>query len=159
EFRVANAAELPADLVQRRFDFIIFFASLEHMLLEDRLRAMQRTWAMLPGGGLWCVTDTPNRLWYFDTHTALMPFFHWLRDELARTYGRFSDRPSIRRWGHDQSRPTVEFLQLGRGVSFHEFELGLAPLRSLRVLSCRDEVRIRRALDAPAYEACSIDEK
>ena len=33
---------------------------------------------MLAPGGLWAVVETPNRLHYFDDHSAKLPFHHWL---------------------------------------------------------------------------------
>jgi S-adenosylmethionine-dependent methyltransferase len=142
-FFVADAAALPPAVTDREYDFIIFFASLEHMMLDERLRALARAWEMLGPGGFLCVVDTPNRLWFFDTHTALMNFFHWLPDDLALAYSRFSTRPSVRDPSvRDQRRdgdPAAmeRFLRTGRGVSYHEFEMALGPLAGLRV-SCRD---------------------
>ncbi len=46
-----------------------------------RLRARRRQ----PDGAI-VVCETPNRLIYFDHHTAQMPFFHLLPDELALSY-------------------------------------------------------------------------
>src|SRR5947207_646218 len=73
-----------------------FYASLEHLTLEERLQAMKRTWQMLSPGGLWCAIEIPNRLWYYDSHTSQLPFFMWLPDELAFAYSRFSPRESYR---------------------------------------------------------------
>src|SRR5438067_443122 len=53
-FHVANAADLPEGIRGRRFDLIIFYASLEHMTIEERLSAIEATWRMLPSRGLWC---------------------------------------------------------------------------------------------------------
>jgi len=155
-FHVANAADLPPEIAGQRFDFIIFFASLEHMLHAERLKAMALTWSMLPPGGLWCITDTPNRLWYTDGHTSLMPFFQWLPDDLALKYSAFSPRPSVRdhlRTGDDDEM--MRFLRFGRGVSFHEFELGLAPLDRLNVVSCQAAWRIEHVRAANGYEELS----
>jgi len=155
-FHVANAADLPPEIAGERFDFIIFFASLEHMLHAERLQAMALTWSMLPPGGLWCITDTPNRLWYSDGHTSLMPFFHWLPDDLAFKYSAFSPRPSVRdhlRTGDDDEM--TRFLRFGRGVSFHEFELGLAPLDLLNVVSCQAAAYVERVRAANGYAELS----
>jgi S-adenosylmethionine-dependent methyltransferase len=99
------------------------------MTMPERLAAIERTWNMLPAGGLWAVIDTPNRLWHFDSHTSLLPFFHWLPDELAFRYSRFSDRP---RFNDLYRQPSAEsllhFLRRGRGVSFHELEVALGSL-------------------------------
>jgi predicted SAM-dependent methyltransferase len=49
-----NATEVAAAFEDRAFDLIIFYASLEHMLIEERLQAIADTWAMLRPGDLWC---------------------------------------------------------------------------------------------------------
>lgn len=115
----------------RRYDLIVFFASLEHMLHEERLEGLRKTWAMLGSGGLLGVIECPNRLWFFDDHTAWLPFFHWLPDRLAMEYSRRSPRPSLRAEGAGTSIDT--FLRYGRGVSFHEFELALVDLKTLQI--------------------------
>jgi 2-polyprenyl-3-methyl-5-hydroxy-6-metoxy-1,4-benzoquinol methylase len=140
ELHLANAtsvAELFGDIP---FDLIIFSASLEHMVHEERLQAIADTWAMLRPGDLWCVLETPNRLWHTDMHTALLPFYHWLPDDLAFKYARFSERTNFRecydkmtdeRWLHFQRR--------GRGVSFHELHVALGALDAFEVVSYKNE--------------------
>jgi 2-polyprenyl-3-methyl-5-hydroxy-6-metoxy-1,4-benzoquinol methylase len=83
EFLRLNGAateQLPA---LGQFDFVIFFACLEHMTYAERLDAMRSTWSGLTPGALWCSIETPNRLWWFDEHTSFLPFYNWLPDELA----------------------------------------------------------------------------
>jgi 2-polyprenyl-3-methyl-5-hydroxy-6-metoxy-1,4-benzoquinol methylase len=75
EFHHLNATEVVPFFSKETFDFIIFWASLEHMTHEERMIAMKKTWDMMPSRGLWCVTETPNRLYFYDSHTSLMPFF------------------------------------------------------------------------------------
>ena len=135
EFVAANAAQLPASVAGRKFDFILFFASLEHMTHPERLSAMANTWKMLPSGGLWCVIETPNRLWYFDHHTAHLDFFMWLSDELAADYARFSPREDVRQLIERADDPVTALRRAGRGVSFHEFDLALGPSADLNVVS------------------------
>lgn len=135
-FAHANATEVHELFAGRNFDYIIFYAALEHMTLEERMSAMRATWQMLRAGGLWCVMDTPNRLWYFDAHTSLLPFHMWLPDELAFEYSRFSPRPNYReRYREYTDEAKLDFLRRGRGVSFHEFELTMKPLKTLRIKS------------------------
>ena len=132
----ANAADLHSIFAGHHFDFIIFFATLEHMTHDERMIAMKKTWDMLPAGSLWCVIDTPNCLWYFDDHTSLLPFYQWLPDELAFLYSRFSPRESFcnlyRQINNDSK---LDFLRRGRGLSFHEFELTMKRAEELDVLS------------------------
>ena len=134
-FFTANAAELAEPIASQRFDFILFFASLEHMTHQERLAAMARTWQMLPSGGLWGVIETPNRLWYYDHHTAHLDFFMWLSDELAVDYARFSPREDIRGAVEAADDRLLTVRRLGRGVSFHEFELTMGPAANLNVVS------------------------
>ncbi len=135
-FFQANATEVNKLFSGRHFDYIIFYAALEHMLIKERLSAMRATWNMLSPGSLWCVIETPNRLWYYDAHTSLLPFHMWLPDELAFEYSRFSPRDEYRevyREYTDESK--LHFLRRGRGVSFHEFELSMKPIGELKIKS------------------------
>jgi len=120
----------------RHFDFIIFFAALEHMTHDERMIAMNCTWNMLSKGDLWCVIETPNRLWFYDGHTSLLPFYHWLPDDLAFKYSQFSSRQSFGEQYHEMSAEAMQhFLRRGRGVSFHEFELTMDRVEKLDVVS------------------------
>ncbi|MFN7923845.1 MAG: class I SAM-dependent methyltransferase [Bryobacteraceae bacterium] len=136
EFHCANALDAARLFQGEKFDFIIFFASLEHMTHEERLEAMSSTWEMLPRGGLWCVVEAPNRLAMFDYHTSQLPFFHWLPDDLAYKYLAKSDRPEFRgqydQWNAERH---LDFLRRGRGVSYHEFDLAMRPAGQLDVVS------------------------
>jgi len=137
----ANAMDVHDIFRGDRFDFILFTAALEHMTHEERIPAMQRTWNMLPDGNFWCVTESPNRLWYHDHHTSLLPFFHWLPDDLAFRYSRFSARSGFGElYADDESRANMlHFLRRGRGVSFHEFELAMMPADRLCIVSSKQD--------------------
>jgi S-adenosylmethionine-dependent methyltransferase len=135
-FAHANAAEVDKQFAGRHFDYIIFYAALEHMTIAERMSAMRATWRMLSVGGLWCVIETPNRLWYYDAHTSLLPFHMWLPDELAFEYSRFSPRYNYRELYREcTDEAKLHFLRRGRGVSFHEFELAMKPVRELKIKS------------------------
>ena len=135
DFRLANAAEAHRLFAGRRFDFILFFATLEHMTHEERMAAMKGTWEMLPAGGLWCIIDTPNRLWYLDVHTSLLPFYSWLPDRLAFEYARFSPRSGFQDSYRGRGDETeLDFLRKGRGVSYHEFDLAMGGAERLKVV-------------------------
>ncbi|MEX2215719.1 MAG: class I SAM-dependent methyltransferase [Phycisphaeraceae bacterium] len=138
EFHACNAAEAAQRMAGREFDLIIFFASLEHMTHDERLAAMRSTWEMLRPGQIWCVMETPNRLWFYDHHSALMPFYLWLPDDLALKYAQFSDREDFRNACKlPVADPMTNFLRQGRGVSFHEFDLTMGPVDELDVIGCR----------------------
>jgi 2-polyprenyl-3-methyl-5-hydroxy-6-metoxy-1,4-benzoquinol methylase len=136
-FFVANAASVKKAVPSTTFDAIIFYASLEHMIHEERRQAMRDTWDMLSPGAYWMILDTPNRLWYYDHHTALLPFYNWLPDIVAFEYSRFSGRDYFRdSFLHHNPKSELDFLRRGRGLSFHEFELFMAPRQQLEVVSC-----------------------
>lgn len=131
-----NATEVHKIFVGEHFDLIIFFACLEHMTHNERMITMKNTWDMLSPGDLWCVTDTPNRLWYHDGHTSLLPFYLWLPDDLAFSYSQFSQRKDFRdRYREIDEDSKLHFLRWGRGVSFHEFELTMKRAEELDVVS------------------------
>jgi S-adenosylmethionine-dependent methyltransferase len=136
EFGAINAAAMSKVFGKRPFDFIIFFAALEHMTVPERLAALRDAWTMLPIGGLLVIVETPNRLWYYDGHTSMLPFFHWLPDELAFRYSQYSRRENFRELYRDLDPAAMEhFLRQGRGASFHEFDLAIKPASGLNVVS------------------------
>jgi 2-polyprenyl-3-methyl-5-hydroxy-6-metoxy-1,4-benzoquinol methylase len=136
DFCKANATEVHTLFAGRHFDFVIFFAALEHMTHDERMIAMEQTWHMLSRGDLWGVIETPNRLWYFDGHTSFLPFYLWLPDDLAFKYSRFSPRQSFC-GSYREYKPStlLHFLRRGRGVSFHEFDLAMKKAEELDVIS------------------------
>jgi S-adenosylmethionine-dependent methyltransferase len=136
EFRNLNAAQMRAALRGQSFDSVIFFASLEHMTLEERLTAIGDAWAMLSAGGLLVVVETPNRLWFDDQHTARLPFYHWLPNELAYRYSKLSAREGFNDLYRTYDEASKQhFLRRGRGVSYHEFDLAIGPAEQLDVVS------------------------
>lgn len=136
ELACANAVDLATVFAGRRFDLVVFLASLEHMTLEERLEAIRSSWGLLPAGGFWCVIETPNRLWYFDQHTSRLPFFHWLPDDLALLYSRHSPRASFReRYRRLDAVSRLDFARWGRAMSYHELEVAIGPVAQLEVVS------------------------
>lgn len=136
EFAVVNATEIAQRFAGRQFDFIIYYATLEHMTHEERLATLRASWGMLAPGSFWCVTGTPNRLWWFDSHTAYLPFYFWLPDDLAFAYSRFSARKNFQEiYPEATPEKMFHFLRRGRGFGFHEFDLAIKPSEQLRVVS------------------------
>lgn len=136
EFRLLNATEIRTALSGKTFDTIIFFASLEHMTIDERLTSLKDAWEMLRENGLLVAIETPNRLWYKDGHTSLLPFFHWLPDQLAFHYAKYSPRENFcDLYGEYTDVARQHFLRRGRGVSFHEFDLAIRPARELNIVS------------------------
>lgn len=134
DLRAGNAADIGADFAGRRFDLILYFATLEHMTHAERLASLEQAWGLLEPGGLLGVIEAPNRLWTSDVHTSQLPFFNWLPDDLAFVYAPFSPRENFRELYGSEPRESMEhFLRRGRGVSYHEFELAIAPVTELEV--------------------------
>lgn len=136
QLEILNATEIHNVFLNSKFDFIIFFACIEHMTIKERLTALRSAWDLLRAGGLLVIVETPNRLWYFDGHTSLLPFFHWIPDELAFEYLRFSPRENFSQLHNECSETSKEsFFRWGRGVSFHEIDVAIKPVSQLRVIS------------------------
>lgn len=95
EFYCANVLDLPANILQRTFDLVIFFASLEHMTITERLEGISLTWRLVRPRGCWSVIEPPNRLWFYDAHTSQLNFFHWLPETLALAYAQKSPRKRL----------------------------------------------------------------
>jgi S-adenosylmethionine-dependent methyltransferase len=125
------------------FDVVLFFASLEHMTLDERVRSLQAAWGLLRSRDLLVVVEAPNRLWWYDSHTAMAPFFHWLPDDLAVRYAPRTPRQLFRRF--DPGPDAFERLaRWGRGVSYHDFEVALdIPAERLPVAGYQEEFRRR----------------
>jgi ubiquinone/menaquinone biosynthesis C-methylase UbiE len=131
-----NATEIPAARIAE-VNAVIYFATAEHMTLDEKMSSFSSVWRSLHSGAYLIVVETPNRLWWFDSHTALLPFYLWLPDDLAAHYSRFSPRFPF----NERLRPpiTAQTLQrltrTGRAASYHEFELSLGDLSALQVSS------------------------
>jgi len=115
------------------------------------VQAIANTYAMLLPGALWCVIDTPNRLWHFDSSSARRPFLHWLPDDLAATYALWNRHQTATDQPHEEDVDPVDFARWGRGISYHELDLGIGPADQLDVAGymgahIRDQNPLRRAL-------------
>ncbi len=121
-------------------DIVLLYAVVEHQTIEERIDTLKTAWKLLRPGGILIVTDTPNRLCYFDWHTANLPFYHMLPDRLAIPYAQHSPRTELWQWlsqslqnkGWDAAHEAM--VRWGRGASYHEFELALGDLTNLVVV-------------------------
>ncbi len=111
-------------------DMVLCYAVLEHCKYQERLQLLRLGWEMLRPGGVLVVADTPNLLTYWDAHTFHLPFFNSLSVELALDYAARSPRRPLvyalagaRAASEEAGREKLA--RLGRGVSYHEFELAL----------------------------------
>jgi ubiquinone/menaquinone biosynthesis C-methylase UbiE len=136
ELHVMNATDLQAAFRGRHFDAVIFFASLEHMTLEERWRSLPQAWELLANGGWLVIIETPNRLWWYDGHTSELPFYNWLPDELAFRYRGYSHRRELSSLLPQQGQELLSLVRLGRGASYHEFQIALPHVKLGEVASC-----------------------
>lgn len=152
QFLCANATDAHQSLNVGSYDMIVFFAVLEHMTPLECLTSLRTYWAKMRPDALLAVIETPNRLWFYDGHTAWLPFFHWLPSEIAIRYCSASPRPAIAALHKDTSAAGRLGLQRwGRGVSFHEFELAIGPVPELQIVSSFGHWSRRRDLEAALY--------
>lgn len=151
-FHRINAAEIGNVFPNSKFDLIVYFACLEHMTYQERILSLRSAWSLLAPGQFLAVCDTPNRLWYYDEHTALQNFFHWLPDEIAVDYAARTPRAVfnvefVSRGGDD----TVRLSRWGRGVSYHDFEIAMNI--DVRELEVHGEWQYRRETSDPQWWA------
>ncbi|UXA07469.1 class I SAM-dependent methyltransferase [Mycobacterium sp. SMC-2] len=143
---VMNATEMDTHFEHHSFDFVIFFASLEHMTFDERLRSLGAAWNLLVDNGILCILEAPNRLWPYDNHTADLPFFHWLPDEIALEYFKQTVRYQASPFDTGSAEAKLELARRGRGVSYHEIELALGPIKELEFMVDRHSFQIRQNL-------------
>lgn len=116
-----NGTDDLSEITTEPYDLIIFSAALEHMLYEERIAALRMAWKHLKPNGVLSIYETPNRLWFFDGHTTLTHFAHWLPDKVAIDYASLTPRD-----GYNSGKLSEESLyRWGRGASFHEIEIAI----------------------------------
>ena len=132
ELELHPAETIREAVAERRgqIDVFLLYAVLEHLTLQERLAVLRLARDVVASDGAIVVCETPNRLTYFDHHTAQMPFFHLLPDELALDYYPWSEREDFKAGiaaaaeeGRDAALEAI--VRWGRGVSFHDFEVVL----------------------------------
>lgn len=139
-----NATEMATHFAHASFDFVIFFASLEHMTYSERLTSLRAAWQLLTDDGILCIVEAPNRLWFFDDHTADLPFFHWLPDEIALEYLKRTPKYQASAFDTSSECAILELSRRGRGVSYHDIELALGPIPDLDFLVDRQTFQMRQ---------------
>jgi S-adenosylmethionine-dependent methyltransferase len=139
-----NATEIAARFGHAGFDFVIFFASLEHMTYSERLSSLRAAWQLLADDGILCIIEAPNRLWLFDDHTADLPFFHWLPDEVALEYLKRTPRYQAAAFDTTSQDAKLELSRRGRGVSYHDIELALGPISELDFMVDRQSFQMKQ---------------
>ena len=109
-------------------DLFLCYAVLEHMTVDERLELLELAQQVVRPDGAIAVIETPNRLLPWDHHTAQLPFFAELPDELAIRYRHRSPREDFvasldAAASAGDGALEEAFTRWGRGVSYHEFEL------------------------------------
>jgi 2-polyprenyl-3-methyl-5-hydroxy-6-metoxy-1,4-benzoquinol methylase len=125
-----NAEHIRDHFKTKQFDMVIFFAALEHMTTDEKISSLGQAYDLLAPGGALLVLEAPNRLWFYDFHTAFLPFYLWLPEDLSIRYAIHSERSLFRNAMTPGTTP-VELARWGRGVSYHEFELAGIPAKAL----------------------------
>jgi len=123
QFVEANATGIASLFAGEKFDAILFFAVVEHLTWDERIRSLQAAWDLLPANSVLAVIEAPNRLWYVDIHTTDEPFYNWLPDETAIAYTRYIDGPSRQLFTETPENAKLHLARLGRGVSYHDFAI------------------------------------
>lgn len=135
DFLQLNARNIEKKFEGTNWDIVIFYAALEHMTPQERKEALSGAFSLLKTDGHLCVFGTPNRLWPFDQHTSLLPFFLWLQDDIAIDYSKFSPRPEFAKMSNVENQKDNTLLyRWGIGVSYHEFEIALKNFKDQKVI-------------------------
>jgi S-adenosylmethionine-dependent methyltransferase len=131
---ILNLSGTEIDSLNKRFDFVLYPASLEHMTYSEKITSIKKAFSI---GRKIGVIEVPNRLYYDDSHTTWMPFYNWLPDDVAADYLRFVERAIVKNSLSDDMTGQEKQLKLqrhGRSISFHEFDIALG-LSNYNVLS------------------------
>jgi len=140
DFFNVNALDIYEFFKGKKFDIIIFYASLEHMLPQERKESLKQAYQMLKEDGCLCIFGTPNRLWPFDQHTSNLPFYMWLQDEIAIDYARYSDRKEFSSlYKKNRDSAYSDIYRWGRGVSYHELDVALGAHMPMKVIGSLPE--------------------
>lgn len=125
EWAKTNCSESFVAARAGRYDAILLPAVLEHMTIEERLEALGALWRLLRPDGAMIVYDTPNRLYPYDMHSFRLPFFDWIPDEIAMRYAARSPRAELSQALDAAQDKSLALHRIGRGVSYHEFDLAI----------------------------------
>ena len=98
---------------QSKYDVIVMYALLEHMLPQERGAIFQTAWKLLSEKGAIVIYETPNRLLPVDRHTTGLRFWHWLPPKQALAYGKWRGRFS-------KNITLEQMYREGYGLSYRE---------------------------------------
>lgn len=138
--RAAGLGDILGEVAALRGEIDVFlcYAVLEHMTVDERLELLALAQDVVRPDGAIVVVETPNRLLPWDYHTAQLPFYSQLPDDLAIRYRHHSPRTdfvtSIDAAAAEGDAALREsFTRWGRGMSYHELQLAFddLPARTL----------------------------
>jgi SAM-dependent methyltransferase len=97
----------------KKFDVVVLYAVLEHMLPYERAKLFDVIWSVLRPHGKVVIYETPNRLWPWDDHTTGLLLWSWLPPQWALRYGKWR-----KRFTHDTD--LEHMYRQGYGVAYWE---------------------------------------
>lgn len=110
--RISSRAEIP--FKNYTFNVVICNGVLEHIHPQHRKQTIRKLWDIIREGGYLVITETPNRLWPYDSHTTKLWFISYLPLNLAKQYALL-----FKRVGPNES--IDELLSRGlRGMTYWE---------------------------------------
>lgn len=127
DFINLNAIQVFDVLEPRKYNVVIFYACLEHMTMEERIKSLSSAWSYLGKEGYLVIIESPNRLFWYDYHTSFLPFFHILPYDLALQYAKRSSRASLVKSLEGLSKDDAYtcLARWGTCVGYHEIEVAL----------------------------------
>lgn len=157
-----NSINIAKYAKDNKYDIIIFFASLEHMTFNERIVSLSKAWDSLNKNGLIIVIETPNRLFHFDDHTSLLPFYNWLPHETAVEYCKYSKRQAFKKHIEKNDDKIGALIRFGRGISYHDFELAInnfSATKNIKTLESWTKKRTTAYLVLSLIQYFSYEEK
>jgi SAM-dependent methyltransferase len=125
-----------------KFDLVVLYGVLEHMLPEEREKMFRAIWDVLDRRGRIILYETPNRLWPKDHHTTGLVGWSWLPPSWALRYGRWRGK-------FDSETDLVRMRRLGYGITYAEL------LNLLRGCGAKHAIRFKYVRE-PFYQRLLI---
>ena len=132
EFILSRPGEVVADVAKlaarHKVHAVMLHAVLEHQTIAERIETLKLAWDIIDDEGIVIISESPNRISFYDDHTSHLHFFHMLPDDLALRYYTRSPRLGFRNdieagLSISTEEAILRLTRFGRGVSYHEFEL------------------------------------
>jgi S-adenosylmethionine-dependent methyltransferase len=125
-----------------KFDVVILYGVVEHMLPSEREQLFRNVWKLLRRSGKLVLYETPNRLWPKDQHTTGLICWSWLPPAWALRYGKW-------RGALDPETDLVKMYRLGFGLSYREL------VKRLKECEARYAIRFKYTRE-PFYQRAVI---